>query len=464
MNAEQSKSFRTHFYRQLTLGPLEPDDPRYVRLYDLPELRDDDPVELLRFAIDANPPPTAQLVSGFRGTGKSTELRRLRSVMKEAGYVVLLCDLESFIDTGQPVEPVDFLYAFVLAVSDAMVETFGAEDPLREGYLERVKNFLVRTEVSAPELNIGAKVGGDLGHAKGEATLGAKIILKDNPSFRERARARWAGSLGALVAEAHAFIRDLAVAFAGSRQVVILIDSVEHIQGTLDDSVKVQTSIEKLFTVHADMLHFPGVHTVYTVHPYLKIKYANIDDYFPYGGLQIIPTLKVRERSTTTTPETLGEPRKAALDAICRVVEQRGEWWNLLGPGEDGRKRLDELILASGGHLRDLMRLLAEVVRRTRDLPTSRDVFDAAINHVRNQALPIADDDALWLAEIARSHTTCLPSDAKIPSLARFLDTHRVLCYRNGSEWFDVHPLIREAVLSQAAAVLTRKAAATKAP
>jgi hypothetical protein len=105
------------------------------------------------------------------------------------------------------------------------------------------------------------------------------------------------------------------------------------------------------------------------------------------------------------------------------------------------------------------MRLLAEVVRRTRELPASQEVVDAATNHVRNQALPIADDDAEWLAEIARSHSTCLPSDARLPSLARFLDTHRVLCYRNGTEWFDVHPLIRDAVLEQAAAVRARKAA-----
>lgn len=464
MNAEESKAFRTEFYRQLTMGPLEPDDPRYVRLYDLPELQADDPVQLLRFAIEATPPPTAQLMSGFRGTGKSTELRRLRSDLKQAGYVVLLCDLESFINTGQPVEPVDFLFAFVLAVSDAMVESYKVDDPLREGYVERLKNFLTRTEVSAPEFNLGAKAGGDVGDVKAEASIGAKLVLKDNPSFRERARAKWAGSLGSLVAEAHAFVKDLAKSFAGSRQVVVLIDSVEHIQGTLDDAVKVQTSVEKLFTVHADMLHFPGVHTVYTVHPYLKIKYANIDDYFPFGGLQIIPTLKVRERSSIEAPETLGAPRSAALDAICRVVEQRGEWWKLLGPGPAGRDRLNELILASGGHLRDLMRLLGEIVRRTRDLPTTDDVLVAAVNHVRNQALPIADDDALWLAEIARSHTTCLPSEAKLPSLARFLDTHRVLCYRNGFEWFDVHPLIREAVLKQAAEVRARKAAAAKAP
>lgn len=466
MTPAEIQTFRKEFFRQLTLGPLEPDDKRYVRLYDLPELRADDPVQLLRFAIDANPPPTAQLVSGFRGTGKSTELRRLRKELQLSGHVVLLCDIEDYLNTGQALEPVEFLYAFALAVSGAIVESFGVGDPLREGYVERLKSFFARTEVEAPELNANLKVGGDLEGAKVEATAGAKLVLKDNPSFKERARRRWQGSLGALVQEVHTYVRDLLHAYAPGRQPVVILDSVEHIQGTLDDAAKVQASIEKLFTAHSDMLHFPGVHAVYTVHPYLKIKYANIDDHFPYGGLQIIPTVKVRERpDRASPPDQLGAERANALDAFRSVVDQRGEWWKLLGPGAAGRRRLDALVLASGGHLRDLMRLLAEVVRRSRDLPVSAEVFDAALNHVRNQALPVADDDALWLAEIARSHTTCLPSDAQLPALARFLDTHRVLCYRNGSEWFDVHPLIREVVLTQADEVRARRAAqAAKGP
>jgi hypothetical protein len=472
MTPAEVSAFRTHFFRRLTLGPLEPDDQQYVPLYDLPELRNDDPVELLRFAIETNPAPTAQLVSGFRGTGKSTELRRLRKVLRDDGHKVLLCDIEDYLNTGQALDPIDFLYAFVLAVSGALVETYAAADPLREGYLTRLKNFLVRTEVEVPELSAGAKATGDLGPLKAETSAGLKLVLKDNPSFRDRARARWQGSIGRLVEEAHAYVNELAETLkadlAPEKRVVVIIDSIEHVQGTLDDASKVQASIEQLFTVHSDMLHFPGVHAVYTVHPYLKIKYANIDDYFPQGGLQIVPTVKVRERPDPKTPERLGKPRKTALDAFAQIVEARGEWWHLLGSGAEGRERLDALVLASGGHLRDLMRLLAEVVRRTRDLPASKEVIEAAVSHVRNQALPIADDDAEWLAEIARSHTTCLPSETRLPSLARFLDTHRVLCYRNGSEWFDVHPLIRDAVLEQAAAVRARRAAqradAAKAP
>ena len=73
----------------------------------------------------------------------------------------------------------------------------------------------------------------------------------------------------------------------------------------------------------------------------------------------------------------------------------------------------------------------------------------AAINQLRTEFLPVADADARWLAEIARTHQTALESTEDLPDLARFFDTHLALCYRNGEEWYDVHPLISEHVASQ---------------
>ena len=35
---------------------------------------------------------------------------------------------------------------------------------------------------------------------------------------------------------------------------------------------------------------------------------------------------------------------------------------------------------------------------------------------------------------------------ANVSKLTRFLDTHFVLYFRNGKEWYDIHPLIREEV------------------
>ena len=57
-------------------------------------------------------------------------------------------------------------------------------------------------------------------------------------------------------------------------------------------------------------------------------------------------------------------------------------------------------------------------------------------------------DDAKWLADIAKVRATALPSTEAVPvnRLARFLDSHFVLYFVNGKEWYDIHPLIREEV------------------
>lgn len=77
----------------------------------------------------------------------------------------------------------------------------------------------------------------------------------------------------------------------------------------------------------------------------------------------------------------------------------------------------------------------------------------AAVNRRKAEFLPIANDDARWLADIGKTHKAELHSLQGLPSLARFFDTHLVLCYRNGEEWYDVHPLIAEHVQEQVAAL-----------
>jgi hypothetical protein len=142
-----------------------------------------------------------------------------------------------------------------------------------------------------------------------------------------------------------------------------------------------------------------------------------------------------------------------------RVLNARGDWMRLLGL----RSKLDRISLCSGGHLRDFLRIIAEVIRRADQLPVEEATLDSAINQVKMELLPIAEADAEWLARIAETHEAALADISKLPDLARFLDTHMALCYRNGNEWFDVHPLIRREVIDQAMRAKKPKRA-TKAP
>jgi len=92
------------------------------------------------------------------------------------------------------------------------------------------------------------------------------------------------------------------------------------------------------------------------------------------------------------------------------------------------------------------MRLLSEIVRRADQLPVSEITIQRAITQVKSELLPIAIEDARWLQRIAETHDTSLLDISQLPRLVTFLDSHLVLCYRNGDEWYDVHPLVRDEV------------------
>jgi len=101
--------------------------------------------------------------------------------------------------------------------------------------------------------------------------------------------------------------------------------------------------------------------------------------------------------------------------------------------------------------MQDLLRRL-----RQRSLATATDLLvTETVEAATRDMLPIADEDALWLWRIHGDHEFPLPSIVQLPRLSRFLDTHVVLCFRNGKEWYDVHPLILGDVRKQVARLKT---------
>ena len=226
----------------------------------------------------------------------------------------------------------------------------------------------------------------------------------------------------------------------------MLVDSVEHIRGTSVNAAEVYDSVETLFAAHADKLHLPNLHVVYTIPPFVKVRYPSLGALYEPGGIQVLPAVKLREDAD-------GKRNDIGFDVLAEIVGKRGDWQRLL----PDRETLDQIIQMSGGHFRDLLRILAEIVRRATTLPVESVVVDAAVNQIRNEFLPVADDDACWLARIAESHAASLEDVERLPDFARFLDTHMVLCYRNGHEWYDTHPLIAEHVCAQATALAQRR-------
>ena len=436
--------FLKRFFQSLSARSLDPSDERYVPLYEDPGLAEEDPVELLADAIEWTS-ESVQLLSGYRGTGKSTELRRLEARLEESGYLVFLCDVEDYLDLSTPIDVSDVLVVVAGAFGEAVNERLEKDNhPSHEDYWERFRTFWSGLRIEDPEFSASIGTGG--------ASVGIRANLKNTPAFKEQLQKHMAGHLGALVADVRAFLEGCVKRLRecyGDHEVVLLLDSIEHIRGTLASADDVHGSVEKLFAGHSEMLHLPCLHVVYTVPPYLKVRCPNVGALYGRAGLKSLPAFRLHTQE--------GNRIRKSFDAMERVVGRRGEWKKLLG---EDRTLLDRLIHSSGGHLRDLLRLLAEVLLRARTLPVPERTVDAAIGRMRSTFLPIPNVDALLLEGIADNRRVNLEELTDLPSLSRFFDAHIVLCYRNGEEWYDVHPLVREHVRVQAEYVRQRRAQA----
>ncbi|WP_309889626.1 hypothetical protein [Archangium sp.] len=450
MTSEEQEFIR-RFFRAVSDRPIEfdgLDDRRYVKIYEEPAFEDHDPVKLLASSITLLPGQSVQLLSGFRGSGKSTELRRLRRKLDGLGmYKVALLDIEDYLSPSQPIDVSDFLVAVAGGIGDALLDAGHLNgDPAQEGYWTRLVNFLVRTNIQLTEVTAGANTPDKL------ASANFKVSLKSDPSFRQKLQERMAGHLGALVRDVGTYVEEcvkkVKAKYGPDTEVVLLVDSMEHFRGALTNATAVQDSVVNLFAKHSDKLHFNYLHVVYTVPPYLKVLQQNLGSFYQPGGVQMIPTVKVRHKGGERAPF------QPALDLLEKLISERGDWKRLLGA--DARETVNELSLLSGGHLRDFLRLFAEIIRRAERLPVPRRVVDAAIQQIRSEFLPIPDDDAIWLDRIASSHTTALRNNDRLHDLARYFDSHLALSYRNGEDWYDVHPLVREVAQQQATAARER--------
>lgn len=443
------------FYRALQDRALPPDDPMYVELFEDPDLSAVDPVERMATGIEFAAAGSAQLFSGHRGTGKSTQLLRLKQRLEQdPTYKVVICDMEDYLPMTDAVDVVDFLLAAAGALSEALaVPELLGKDPVYS-YWPRFTGWLRSQKIEVSELGLGAKAA--VGSAKdgvgAEASAGIKLNLKTDPEFRKLVRERMKLHVGAFRVEVHSFVQDCLKALRSKHgdkniELVVIYDSIEHLRGTTANAQEVSDSVERLFRGHADALRFPFVHTVFTVPPWLRLQHAGVgtDNFDAY--LQI-PCVKVRTR-----PEAADSPSSdhfPGLDALWKVGQKRGDLAWLLGE----RAAFDELARASGGYLRDLFRMLSQLVNEANShgVPISADRRELAIMELRNAYAGFTNQDAAWLRSIDKTGSLDVKQAAHHHNLARFLDTHLLLAYRNGEDWYGVHPVIRELVARRAAA------------
>lgn len=420
------KSFFNAFNGK-NIEPLEQDSPFYVPI--LAQKPESDPILSLKTRIEWESSQSTNLLTGFRGNGKSTELRRLKKLLETDGCRVFLVNMLDYILVSKPVELSDFILSLMSGLAYSVKDETGI-DTVSKGYWERLKTFL-KSEVKSDGLTL--KTGTE------ELSAEIGLRLKTDATFKDILQKSLAGHITTLVKDAREFIVSMVDTLrknAGNPdlKVVLLVDSVEQLRGQGGDAEKVQNSVSELFSGQAGNLAFPKLHIVYTVPPYITAMAQNIGRAFGGNPISSWPNIHVRKKTGGDDPDGLSIMRTI-------VCKRYPEWRNFFTEAH-----LEDLAKASGGDLRDYFRLIRECLIILRNKPSLNQVDEAVLAMVKNQLkkelTPIAADDAQWLARVHATKDTSLATISELPRLARFLDSNLMMNYLNGEPWYDIHPLI----------------------
>ncbi len=272
------REYRAQFY--VAVDQRQAADQRqrryYVPIYDRSELSHYDIVATLRDAIEFTPTESVHLLSGFRGSGKTSELMRLKDQLTEVGYRVVYMDIEDHFNTELPLES----GALPIALAAGFASAVGAEQ--RQAVGERLRSFLARIRIE-PTLGVDA------------AGLSAEVTarLRDDDSFRNQVAEAMRTNRRAAREAMHEFFRAVAADLTVDRGTVFLVDSIDHYRGRAETFHEVRDSVNRTFSELADELCLPMMHVVYTVPVYVRS---------PLGLRHDVLNIKVADPDGTPQP------------------------------------------------------------------------------------------------------------------------------------------------------------------
>jgi AAA ATPase domain len=409
---------------------LEPGDPFYV---DCHAVRGDDDIwrELGR-KIELSNQPTCQLYTGHRGVGKTTELLRLRKMLKDKGYRVVYFASEDDVDE-EDAQYTDILLACTRHILEDL-QDLSDPSPLVNWLKSRWQSLvdLALTEVRFETLAVEQQISQF-------AKLTASLRLV--PSTRQKIREQVDYHSISLLEALNEFIAN-AIKQLGNSKLVVIADNLDRIVPVPRDEGG--TNHDEIFINRSGQLRRLKCHVIYTVPISLVYSHQATALRDNYGEYQVLPMVMVRQKDN-------GDIESDGLAKIKELISQRIKPFapELALDTEmfENVETLNQLCLISGGHMREVVQLTQSALNWTDTLPVTASAVRRAISKARNTYRDAVDEpDWAKLAHVQRAQR--VPNDGNYRKL---LFTRCVLEYhyldREGDliTWHDVHPLLKSA-------------------
>lgn len=406
--------------------------------------------------------PTCALFTGHIGCGKSTELMRLQAQLEKDGFFVVYFESSEDLELAD-VDIVDVLLVIARRITESLGKLQVQEPKGFKRLIHQAANLL-QTEIyltgKAKLPGVGTIAASTEGTIAVETVLGSiSASMEDGISISadigeitlsakndSRLRQRLNQFLGPQKTELLRLINVELIEPAivqlkkqGQKGLVVIVDNLDRIDNRIKTFAKPQD--EYLFVDQGDILNKLNCHLVYTMP--LALRFSN-----EYGNLlqrfarpQVLPMVLIKHRDGRLCEEAIellkqmvlsrAFPDLSEADRLGRVTEIFDE-----------PESLDYLCRMSGGHVRDLLRLLLEWVEEEMDLPLTRNTLeDVLINVASEMKLRISEQE--W-AQLRQVKTTQMVSDEV--GYDELIRSRMVFEYQEGKEsWFGVNPLLAHA-------------------
>lgn len=413
--------------------PLQSGDRRYV---DCTAVRGNEDVVSHMFNIISwtERATTAQLFTGHRGCGKSTELFRLRKRLEDAGYAVIYFEADEIIDVE------DIVYSDVLVAMAQQVyhglRTLNVDLPdelLNDVFAWFAEIVFEQSNVKEFQATLGAEFGFGLPQVLTPlAQLMAKITgqLRTGVESRKAIRRKLDPQIAQLIDRINLLIQAgiAALRKQGKVGLVIIADNLDRIPFRKLDETR--NNHDALYIEHGEQLRALRCHLIYTVP--IAILYSArariLTAVFP--DCLTLPMIKVHTKDNQPWPDGLQKMRQILAERIDldAVFEARA---------------LDLLCAESGGHPRVLMTL----VRYACQYPVNRYPRPIDANAAERAIGRLTSE---YSRSIPEEHFAALASVYAVKR-SKNDDDHRLMLhnlslleYMNGLEpWHDVHPSVQ---------------------
>lgn len=221
---------------------------------------------------------------------------------------------------------------------------------------------------------------------------------------------------------------------------MVIVDNLDRI----DNRVKAwgRPQQEYLFVDQGEFLTKLNCHLIYTMPLSLKFSndYGMLTQRFPEDP-KVLPMVPVEWPDGRVHEEGMALMKQMVLARAFPDL-QPDERLNKITEIFDSTAALDRLCRLSGGHVRDLLRLLNTWIMEEMALPLSRETLDQVVRARRNEmTMPISDDEWQLLRHVKQKKKVSDDQGYQKLIRSRFVFEYR----DNGESWFDVNPILAEA-------------------